>query len=252
MLSAKDIHFAINNRLTLNSSDTRNYESEELDDIINTKVIQLINDITSKKIKDRSDIEESIIRGNKKTHYTVPTKDGKEWTFTLPTDYLSTTSAKATLYSTSCISKVTKIEPKKIYKAKGKVKYNGVWYDNCDIIYGSNITTYYGEVEKLDSASIPAIDVDYKVYDITNLKYRPVYTIEGNTVKIKSKTPLYDFYFTYFGQFSNEDKIDYCNNQTLNFQENIQRYIIERVVIDLANIVEESQQKIVNFKSEIE
>lgn len=252
MLSAKEIHFAIDNQLTLNSSQTRSYESEELDDIINATVIKLINSINVKEIKDRTDIEDSIIRGTKKTFYTIPLKENGEWSFTLPTDYLSTTSAKATLYSTSCTSKATKVVKGNIYRAKTKVKYKNVWYNKCAIIIGDTEETFDGELEKLDSAVKPAINVDYKIYDITNLPYKPLYTIEGDKVKIKSKIPLVDFYFTYFAQFGESDKISLCDNQTLNFQENVQRYIIERVVLQLANITEESQQKISNFKSEIE
>lgn len=253
MLSAKEIHFAINNQLTLNSSQTRSYESDELDDIINAKTIQLINSITSKEIKDRTDIEDSIIRGTKKTFYTIPIKENNEWSFDLPLDYLSTASAKATVYNTKCALKATKVVKNAVYRVKSnKAQYKDIWYKYCEVFVGDTEETFYGDLEKLDSTVKPAIGVDYKIYDITSIPYKPLYTIEGDKVKIKSKIPILDFYFTYFGQFNQADKIDYCNNKTLNFTENIQRYIIERVVLQLANIIEESQQKIANLKTEIE
>jgi hypothetical protein len=250
MLSSQQIHFNIVNQLTLGSYTLRDYEAEELDYIINSVVYDIINNTNEKDLKDRTNVEEGIIRRLMKSYCTLPTNvSDNEWKFSLPQDFSSTNSGEALVYDTTCTTKVTKIKENKIYKALGDVQYNGVWYKKCDIIIGDSTEDYYGDLIELESTIKPATDIDYNVYNLYKPSSSIRYTIEGNTVKIKSKYAIARFCLSYTGQLLEADKINHCIGQTLNFPETIQHYVINKVVLKLSVITDESQQKVINLKT---
>lgn len=250
MLSSQQIHFSIFNQLTLGSYTLRDYEPEELDYIINSVVYDIFNNASEKKPKERLNVEEGIIRKLMKSYCTSPTKvNDKEWSFTLPQDFSSTVSADATIYDTTCATKVSKIEKDKIYKALTDVKYNDVWYKKCDIIIGGSIETYYGDLVELGSTIKPATDIENNFYNLYTPSSSIRYTIEGSKVKIKSKYAIAKFCLSYTGQLLEADKINHCIGQTLNFPETIQQYIINKVVLKLSVIADETQQKVINLKT---
>lgn len=250
MLSSQQIHFNIVNQLTLGSYSVRDYEPEELDYIINSVVYDIINNTNEKDLKDRTNVEEGIIRKLTRSYCTFPTKlTDNEWSFTLPLDFSSKNSGEALVYDTTCTTKVTKIKKDKVYKTLGDVKYNGVWYKKCDIIIGDSTEDYYGDLIEVGSTIKPATDIDYNVYNLYKPSASIRYTIDGNIVKIKSKYAIARFCLNYTGQLLEADKINHCIARTLNFQESIQQYVINKVVLRLSVITDESQQKVINLKT---
>ena len=250
MLSSQQIHFNIVNQLTLGSYTLRDYEPEEMDYIINAVVYDIVNNTNEKDLKDRTNVEEGIIRKLQKSYCTLPTKlNNNEWSFTLPLDFSSTSSGEALVYDTVCTTKVNKVKENKVYKALSDVQYNGVWYKKCDIIIGSLTEDYYGDLVELESTIRPATDIDYNLYNLYNPSSSIRYTIEGNKVKIKSKYAIARFCLSYTGQLLEADKINHCIGQTLNFPESIQQYVINKVVLRLSVITDESQQKVINLKT---
>lgn len=250
MLTAQEIHFNIVNELTLGSYSLRDYEQEELDAIINQEIYTVLNNINGKRVKDRTEVEDSIIRSLTRNYCTTSTKVDNIYTADLPDDYSSLIKGSVLVYDESCKTLVNSVEQGSVYKAKEPVLYNSTWYKPCEIFVGDNVSEVYGAVEKLSSKYQPSSYVDYNIFDTYNSSIKPIFTIEGDLIKIKSKLPVSQFCITYTGQFKNTDEIDICNGTTLNFPDNIQRFFIKQVVLKLAIIADDSQQKVINLKSE--
>lgn len=250
MLTVQEIHFNILNELTLGSYSIRDYELEELDAIINQEVYTVLNRINSKKANDRTEVEDSIIRSLTRNYCTTSTEVNGVYVSDLPDDYSSLIRGNSLVYDKSCKTPVSKIEEGSIYRANEDVLYNSTWYKPCEVFTGGNVSEVYGSVDKLASKYQPSSYVDYNIFDTYNPSIRPIFTIEGDEVKIKSKLPVSKFCLTYTGQFRNEDEINYCQGTTLNFPDNIQRFFIQQVVLKLSIIADDSQQKVINLKSE--
>jgi hypothetical protein len=252
MLNAKEIHFLIEQELNIGSFTQRGYDEVEIDAAINHVTYRLYDEIVSKqqnrdilgeKGSILSNTEQLFIRSlNKYECFSVV--DGK---FKLPDDFSSVVNGTITTY-TECVGDVSAIVNGVSYKATGDVLYNNVWYKKGDVFVGGQITTVYGNANtiKLITKKENAIEINSILFNSYTSK--SIFSVIGNEIYVKSKDIISKFCMNYVMKIS-KFKIDSCNNITLNFPEEVQHWIIDKVILRLMNRDEETQQKIVNFSS---
>ena len=252
MLSIKEIHWSIETDLQgLGSYVYGDVEPEMIDNAINAILSEILIYVSDTKNKHRLNSAEKIIYNSAVvTHLEIPKKENDEYVSELHSENANVISVKVKEYDKSCKRKSNKIEKGKIYFAETAVKYNDTWYDKCSIILGTDVSDYYGEVSEIKSSFKPAIDLDFHDYKTYNNFFNtPVWSLDGSKIYVKSKKPISQIEYVYIKTIDTM-KVDYCLNKTLMLSEDVQRYIIDKVVLRLAVRTEHNQQKIVNLKSE--
>lgn len=245
MLSANDIHFLIEQEVNLGSFQYRDWEPEELDEAVNRTVFKLVNLAISKDRDKRENIETLLLRGLTKNYSQAPIKNEVD----LPEDYTSWISAKSFIIRTTCCTnKVTQVTANRVYQVVDNVLYNERWYKQGEVFIGNDRSDFFGTLNEVDTKEQNAIFIESDLFNSfpTSLT-TPYFTIIGNRIRIKSRQPVSFFSLDYIASIT-DFKLDSCKEKTLNLPENIQRWVIQNAVLDLAVRNEEPQQKILNMK----
>lgn len=250
MLSWNQIHSEISLSLNTASLQYRDTEPEWLDIEINAETFKLFEIALDKPKVTRLSIEKNWLRDLVKINNQVPKLINEEYVFTVPNDYRETSLMQLTVYDDCCDELVTEIKLDVLYIAITDVQYAGKWYKKDELFTGTKIKKFYGSVKSVQTRLKQVIDVDKNLYDFHKVSSTPIVLIDGNVIKIKSKYRIYKFTLSYIADLDNTFKIDSFENQTLDFEESIQKWIIGKVIERLSIRLEEPQQKIVNLKQE--
>ena len=151
-----------------------------------------------------------------------------------------------------------KIEKDFYYKAIGDVKYNQIWYKNCDIFKGiENITDFYGKVNKIPIKKVQnrltrseVLNWNLHSQIAKSVINSPISELIGNELRVfKEGFDVAEIGLTYIRkplQISYYDRPNEINE----FTDNIILHFIEKTIQKLAVNTEQSQQKIYNKKTE--
>ena len=248
MLSNKEIHYIISTELqTLGANYYNDFEKEEIDTVINGVLFNLETVIKDKKANGThlSSLEKEFFNASLSSLCSKPTyKDG---TYEIDLESVNVQNANFRIYDKNCKSSktATSIDDKQVYIANTDTLYNDTWYKKCDIIVGNETKDYYGDVSKISSTVKNGQVLGFNEFNsfLKNSFDTIVYSIIGNKLKAISKYPIIEICYDFIKD-SSLNKMDSCNNITLNYNENIQRYIINLAVEKLAIITEQNPNKI--------
>lgn len=247
-LSVDRIHYLIDQQVNGGAFKYRGYNDVQKDELINNEVFSILQRISEKKKVDEIKGIDSITDAEKllllELHKTYSSGINS---FILPTDYNGAINAKVLTYYSSSGCMADSIKKDELYLSLLPTKYEGTWYEVGQSFIGNNEKSFYGSVKEVRGIVQPAIYVDNTVIHTFPNSNTVYYTIEGKELVLRTKLNLALFTLNYKGNFDTQ-RINSCNNKTLDFSESVQRYIIEQVCLRMLIINEESQQKIENFK----
>lgn len=252
MLSIKEIHFSIEENLQgLGSYVYGDIEPEQVDDAINAVLSEILIHVSDTKNKHKlNSVEKLIYNSSLVRHLEIPVKENDDYVAYLHSSNANIVNVNVLTYDKKCKKKVTEIQKDKIYLTESDVKYQDKWYSKCSIIKATDDLSYYGDLSEVKSKIEPAFELDYHDYASYNNYFKtPVWTVESDNIRVKSRKPIAEIQYSYIKTIDNI-KVDYCSNKTLMMSEDVQRYVIDKVVLRLAVRTEHNQQKIANLKSE--
>lgn len=241
MLNCNEIYLLIETELyNLGSLKYADFTQKEIDSEINQILYSSIEEMLNNK--KRSTFEQSFINTITKEICVVPEKTGTN-TYKVPLDNQNVIYGKGTTLDTTCKRKADSIENNKYYEVQTEdAKYVDTWYKKCDIVKGGSDSSIYGVVKEIKKTEKVFYNVNSSVYST----FENTYSVLGNELLITTSEKLQEFCYNYIDN-DNLNKIDCCNNKTLEYNEKIQRYIIDKVVIKLSTISEQNQNKINNL-----
>ena len=240
MLNCDEIYLAIETKLfNLGSLKYADFNKKEIDSEINQQLFQTVRNFIDTKKK--SSFEEEFLESLVNETCIKPDKTGIG-TYKITGIPDNIVYAKGVVLDLDCKQKPKTIENNKYYEMQEQVLFNGAWYEKCDIVKGSVSNSVYGKIKEIKSEEIIFNSVNSSVYST----FENTYSLLGNNLLISTKRKLETFCY-YYIKDDNLNKIDCCNNITLNYPEKIQRYIIDKVVEKLATISEQNQNKINNL-----
>lgn len=190
--------------------------------------------------------------------------EGYNYYSSLSSPILSIQSALVTIGSSTCTTDETGkgwykvVSDNATYKGKNYVKGDKIKIEEEDL----NFLTY-GEAKKLKTTQLDAIITDkgnFVFYqNSASYKYNfPILTYDKNQVKVyyqskyrqkESDVPL-SVDILGLVEFSSDRALSWCNKQLLDLPENLQVYLIDKVVSYLAIVNRHPQQNVVNLKTE--
>lgn len=263
MLSHKEIHFLIDEGLsTFGIFENAGTWHQQLDYVINHVTVTHLTDVLDKPKQIRSNVDKDFLRYlTRETYLDIVSESEGEYNFVLPTSYLEYISSQSRLIKGDCCGEeITKGELKKgkFYQAERATKYEDKWYKKGDHFRVNNTLTFYGGVIELPSTFIANLEVpldDYNTYKYSafyRAARRPLLAVTADKVKITTQRhKIVDVLFTYITGLSDDVKIRYCDEVTLNLSEPMQRFIIDKTIKMLAVWGEQRQEKINNLQNEI-
>jgi hypothetical protein len=268
-MTIRDIHILIEQGLQkIGVFAYADMEHDEIDLAIDSVTIREIRNIF-KDIDgiqhpnnyERNQYEADFLRILKEKKCITATKTDDGYSIDLPTNYLHLISDSSNVIALSCNVKTLDSEKEdvleigKSYRANGDVLHNGKWYKNCEI-FVAETTDLYGKVTELATKKVPnRLTKSENIGNILNNSLTksnfksPVSELIGNTLTVyaDSSFKLSQICITYVRL---PKKVSYYNDITIEFPEDVQYYLVDKVVQHISIRIEESQQKIVNLKSE--
>lgn len=253
---------------------------EQVDLNINHVVEKHIRDLKDTPIAGRNQLELSIIRFLTTTRNLPVTIGDFYYEVNIPSDFgeLSNSNTLLGLCGCNCNcfsnNKVnckkeekkdkTIVETNHYYTAITKTKYNGKWLEEGDLFKGINgINTYYGEIQEVKTerrnnieTTIDALE-SYSLSSLLQNSFRPLLAWDENKFYIyynppskKNKELVLELNVNYIRTYSDDLKPSWCDNKTLAFPSDIQRFYIDLTIAYIAMINKQEQQNIVNLKAE--
>jgi hypothetical protein len=268
-MTIKDIHILIEQGLQkIGVFAYADIEHDEIDLAIDSVTMREIRNIfrdidynQHPNNYERNQYEADFLRILKEKKCITANKTDDGYSIDLPSDYLHLVSDSSNVLALNCDVKTLEsekdnvLEIGKSYRANGDVLHNGKWYKNCEI-FVAETTDLYGKVTELATKKMPnRLTRSENIGNIltnslTKSNYKsPVSELIGNQliVHADSSFKMSQICITYVRL---PKKVSYKNNVTIEFPEDVQYYLVDKVVQHLAIRIEESQQKIVNLKSE--
>lgn len=283
-----DIHIKIEQGLNnIGSFAYANLEHDEIDlaynNVVYAEIRQVFRDIDAQVHPnnfERNQYYTDYLRVLKTEYSNSGSDDGDFQTLLLPENYIHLINDTSTVIAKNCKGKKLKSEgssfnldepsnecndvsdndelkENKFYKVIGDVKYDGVWYKDCEIIKATDVSEFYGEVEE-----IPVKRVSNRLTKSENIHYllnsnlskskinSPISELMSDSLRVHKKNfDIASVDITYIRkpkQISYHDNI----NEENEFPDNVIQYFIEKAVQYIAIRTEQSQQKIGNFKAE--
>lgn len=237
---------------------------DEIDIAINAVVYKEIRslwyDIDEKRDSknfENNQFHTDFLRLLKVKNCQTPVKTTDGYKITLPNDYLHLISDTTNVIAKECKGKVvTTLEIGKWYRATGDVLSNGIWYKKCDYFKATGTDVYGDSVEEVPtsvrtnrltkSEDLPTILQNS--FTKSNFK-SPVSELVGNELFVYSKN--FDVAEICINYLKKPTNVNFFTNTSLvEFNDDIQKYIIEKTIQHLAIRSEQNQQKIVNLKHE--
>lgn len=250
------MHILIDQALQRNESyvDT-DHSPDEKDIVINSETYKLVGRIVKgDSLSDEENQFVSDVTRILKKYEEVNTSIGREYsTCNLPDDYMHLLSDESVLFTERS---TTKIVPNSWYKALTEVKYNGIWYDKDSVIVGNNRSDYYGDIVELCPYFVEnRLYPSSKIHTILRTQYEKTTVKSPVSELIGKQLRVYQNNFTVrkvrLGYYRKPVDVNYRKKIDSEFPDNVQYYIIDRVVAKLSTINEQGEQKIQNIKSDI-
>lgn len=224
-----------------------------------------INRILELKSIDRSSVDSLLFdEFSADVRFSLEKGSGYVYTGILPDSFLTITNANLVVGSTTCTNEES---GKGYYKVTtATAVYKKKIYNKGDIIFIEEENTNYvtnGKIEKVKTKTIPLTILDKNDFNFyknsTSYKYNfPILTEDREKITVYYQTKYKDresdiaieVQATGIKEFSRDDIISWCKESTLNLSSNLQSYFIDKVIAYLAITNNQSQQQIVNRKTE--
>lgn len=279
-LTYKEIHLLIEQGLnSLGLFTEQSLLHEQVDLAINHVVEKHITKLYDTPAKDRTSIEKSIIRYLTRTNLLPVNKSSRYYERDLPEDFGELSTSHSIIGLCDCkdicchsnkaqsCNECQTHEDKDIVKdqwyiAITAVKYNNKWYKPKEKFKGEyDGANVYGTYEKLTTeyranilSEIDALEANTTNALIRN-SFRPLLAWDENKFYIYYETcnkneTLLELFINYTISYNDSLKISWCDEKTLNFPSEIQRYYIDLAIAYIALINKQEQQNIVNLKQE--
>lgn len=268
-MTIRDIHILIEQGLQkIGVFAYADIEHDEIDLAIDSVIVREIRNIfrdidaiQHPNNYERNQYEADFLRILKTKQCINASKVDDGYSIDLPIDYLHLISDSSNVLALNCNVKTLDsekddvLEIGKTYRANGDVLHNGKWYKNCEI-FVAETTDLYGKVTELATKKMPnRLTKSENINNVltnslTKSNYKsPVSELVGNKLIVYTDNSfkLSQICITYIRL---PKKVSYRNDITIEFPEDVQYYIVDKVVQHLAIRIEENQQKIVNLKSE--
>lgn len=282
MLSLKEIHLLIDQGLnTLGIFTEQALLHEQVDLAINHVVEKHIRDLKNTPSSAYSMVEKSIVEYMTATFSTPISFNGRYYEATRPEDFGELSSSYTVFGLCNCIGDDcndpvpftcidctevidTSVKAGKYYIVlDGIVKYNGQNYKKNSVFKGVvGQTSAQGKYANLPVSEFPniitAVDSleSYSLSALVRNSFKPLLAWDKNKfyiyyrpIRKDHKIPL-ELFVNYIKDYSDALKISWCDNKTLDFPSDIQRYYIDLAIAYIAMINKQDQQNIVNLKSE--
>lgn len=268
MLTYQEIHLLIEQGLnTLAIFAETSILHEQIDLEMEHVIVNEINEVLNIKDKDRNVIQKNIAESLSMIVRGELVKEDRYYVYTLPTSFLSLSSATLVVGSNDCFDN----EPDEVtgvYKiTSDKAEFKGAWYNKGDIISIKSISDKNaitsGIAKKLKTALrkitlVPLNQLESYSYSSTFGLNHPllgndqnkVYIYYNSKYKSTSEIPLQVIIRLSTGEFPDTKRLSWCKQQTLDLPVNIQHYFINKVIERLAIINQKDQQNIANLKTE--
>lgn len=281
MLSYKEVHLLIEQGVnSLGIFTEQALLHEQIDMAINHVVEKHIRDLKDTPSRQYSMVEKSIleyltVRSNASISFT-----GEYYEADLPADFGQLSSSYTVFALCNCKGKecldvydntrcvdcgevVRAMRKGDYYVAKSVVKYNEEIYAPKTIFEGVNdaglpIGEYvYLPTRKKANISVTIDSLDsYSVSALIKNSFKPLLAYDRNKFYIyykpivKNKELPLQLVINYTRAYSDAMKISWCDEQTLGFPSDVQRYYIDLAIAYIAVINKQEQQNVVNLKQE--
>ena len=265
-MTTRDIHIRIEQGLNnIGSFAYSDMDHDEIDIAYNSVVYMEIRNIfrdIDGKINpnnfERNQYYTDYLRILKTIFANNGNDNGDNHSIMIPNDYIHRINDYSVVIPLNCKGKlVDKIEIDKYYKTLGDVKYNGQWYENCQMFKGTNVENVYGKVEELPTKKVRnrftrSEDIDWELNSKIGKSVinSPLSEIIGNTLIVhKNKFDVAEIGLTYIRK---PIQINYYMSPTSinEFTDNIIIHFIEKTIQHISINTEQNQQKIYNKKTE--
>jgi hypothetical protein len=264
-MTIRNIHIAIEQRLqSVGVFAYSDISHSEIDIAINStvdlelrKIFRDIDEKVNSNNVERNQWQLDFTRVLKQKVTITPTKIGNSYKSILPVDYLHLLQDVSTVIANCGAStKLTSVVSGKTYKVVEPFELSGIWR-YADTIFTALQTTSlsFGSVVEVPvMARLNRLVKSENIQSILQSSFRkstqksPVSEIVGDSLIVY--TPDFEIASVELTYFKKPRKADYANGITLEFEDFAISYIIDRTVERLSIVMEESQQKIVNFKQE--
>lgn len=231
---------------------------EQIDRAVEHVVIMQVNELMNLEVESRSAIQQQIADALSTTVHADLVKGDGYYQAVIPSSFLTSNAATITLATTRCT-----VPDKGLgyYKAIGVARYNGKTYADGSIVLVTSLNLFErGTFEMLKTKEIKAVVLrPEEVYTLGQLSLLsgslPRVAFDKNTVKVyyekKDTIPVKIHYYA-LQALPETGRLSWCKKVTLNMPENIQHYLIPLIVAHIIMTNQpQSQQKLVNFKTEL-
>lgn len=260
-MTIKQIHVEIEQRLQLNgvfaySDLTRSETDIAINATVDSELLKIFRDIDEQvqgNNVERNQWITDFTRVLKVKSELTPTKVNDAYIVTLPTDYqyLLEDVSQVTL---DCANKpIDNIVKGNTYKVVEDTSISGTWYDTGKVFTATEtVTLDFGKVVlmKVHKAQ-NRLTKSEDLHGVLNspftktIKRSPVSELVGNELYVY--TTNFEIASVLLTYIKRPVQVDYASGVTLEFNDDIVRYIIDRTAERIAITNEHSQQKIVNF-----
>lgn len=240
---------------------------DEIDIAINTVVYNELREIfkgitleQNPNAFERNQYQADFVRLLKDSTIISLTKNQDTYEGNLPDNYLHGISSYSNVINNKKAEltldggKGDLLEIGKKYTTQSDVKMGTAWYANGTTFLAS-VTTFYGIVTMTSTNKVKnrLIRSEKITHDESSLfataRQSPIAEMIGSKIIIytNNKFEVEDLYFVYIKKFR---KSNYNTGVNLEFSEDVLSYIIQKTIIHLGIQTEQSQQKLVNLRTE--
>lgn len=285
MLSLKEVHLLIEQGLnTLGIFTEQALLHEQVDLAINHVVEKHIRDLKNTPSAGYSMVEKSIVEYMTGKFSAPISFNGRYYEVDRPADFGELSTSYTIFGLCNCIgdhcvdsdfpvpftcADCNEVNNAKIIKdhyyvvLDGIVKYNDQTYKKNSVFKGvAGKETAQGKFASLPTkeynnitTSVDSLE-SYSLSALVRNSFKPLLAWDKNKfyiyyrpIRKDHKVPL-ELFVNYIKDYSDDLKISWCDNKTLNFPSDIQRYYIDLAIAYIAMINKQDQQNIVNLKSE--
>lgn len=260
-MTIRDIHIEIEQRLQLNGVFAySDLIPSEIDIAINAtvdnelrKILRDIDEQVNENNVERNQWVTDFTRVLKVKTELTPTKSGETFKITLPVLYQHLLEDASNI-SFGCANKETnKIEKGKTYKVVEDISLNNVWYEKDKVFTATEtVTLDFGLVVLVKAKLVQnRLTKSEDLHGVLNspftksIKRSPVSELVGNELHIYA--PDFEIASVLLTYFKRPVQANFATNTTLEFNDDVIRYIIDKTAERLAITDGHEQQKIVNF-----
>lgn len=265
MWNYKEMHLLVDQGLNTLGIFTEEATLHEQVDMTFMHIINKeINRVLELKSIDRSSVDSLLFdEFSADVRFGLEKGEGYVYKGMLPSSFLTIINANLVVGSTSCTTDET---GKGYYKVvTNSAVYKGINYLKDQIVYIEDDINFVsnGKVKKVKTKTIPLTILDKEKFNFyknsSSYKYNfPILTEDKEKVTVYYQTKYKDkesdiaieVEAVALKEFSKNDMISWCNKTTLNISQNLQTYLIDKVIAYLAITNNQTQQQIVNRKTE--